>query len=169
MFHFFIIWNKSSSYSYIWHKYVPVSAYKPLYSVLKVELLQSDKQQPTIMDEPVVNTSLVNLPAEQPSSLVATVATPDSGNPIVSALQPLQCAMCGQLKSSHPSGCPSYGIACSVCGIVGHKLIFCRKVVALKKATSSQSSRSNRPAKQRSDKQSKKGNLLTHHQRRKRL
>ena len=39
------------------------SAFKPLYSVLKVELLQSDKQQPTIMDEPVVNTSLVNLPA----------------------------------------------------------------------------------------------------------
>ena len=143
-------------YSYIWHKYAPVSAHKPLYSVLKVELLQSDKHQPTIMDEPVINTSIVNLPPEQPSSLVTTVATLDSGNPIVSALQPLQCAMCGQLKSSHPSGCPSYGISCSACGIVGHKLIFCRKVIALKKATSSSPSRNNRPAKQRSDKKSKR-------------
>ena len=64
--------------------------------------------------------------------------------------------MCGQLKSSHPSGCPSYGVSCSACDIVGHKLIFCRKVISLKKTTSSPPSRSNRPAKQRSDKKSKR-------------
>ena len=58
----------------------------------------------------MVNTTTVSLPTDQPSSLVSTASTPDSGNPIVSALQPLQSAMCGQLKSSHPSGCSSYGV-----------------------------------------------------------
>ena len=115
-----------------WQKYAPIASFKPLYSFLKVELLQSDKQQPTIIDEPVVNTTTVSLPTDQPSSLVSTASTLD---PIVSALQPLHCAMCEQLKSFHPSVCPSYDVSCSACSIVGRKLIFCRKVIALKKTT----------------------------------
>jgi len=36
------------------------------------------------------------------------------------------------MKTTHPAGCPSYGVICSACGLVGHKLIFCRKVIPLK-------------------------------------
>ena len=34
---------------------------------------------------------------------------------------------------------PSYGVICYACGLVGHKLVFCRKVIALKKSSTSSS------------------------------
>ena len=59
--------------------------------------------------------------------------------------------MCGQMKATHPAGCPSYGVVCSACGLVGHKLVFCRKVIALKKSSTS-SSRGQRQPKNKDNK-----------------
>ena len=41
--------------------------------------------------------------------------------------------MCGSMKSSHPTGCPKYGIICRGWGNVGHGLLYWRKVVSLPK------------------------------------
>ena len=77
----------------------------------------------------VVTSSSVPEPT-LPVSL-ATTTSMDPLNPELTPLKPLQCAMCGQMKATHP-GCPSYGVICSAHGLVGHKLVFCRKVIALK-------------------------------------
>ena len=103
-----------------------------------MKLAQSDKNQISISEEPLVNvTTVTPLPQEPtpPLSLVSNTKSSENFNPTPVPLQPLQCAMCGQPKSSHPSRCPNYGVTCSACGFVGHNLIFCRKVIALKKST----------------------------------
>jgi hypothetical protein len=126
-------------YSYVWHKYYGSTSPKPTFSHLKAKLLQSDKNQINISEETLVNvTTVTSLPQEPtpPLSLVSAAKSTDSYNPMPTPLQPLQCAMCGQPKSTHPSGCANYGVTCSACGVVGHNLIFRRKVIALKKSTS---------------------------------
>jgi len=67
--------------------------------------------------------------------LVASNKSTEIFNPKPVPLQLLQCAMYGQLKSSHPSGCPNYGVTFSACGIAGHNLVFCCKVMASKKSS----------------------------------
>ena len=54
-------------------------------------------------------------------------------NPDLTSVKPGQCSMCGAMKSSHPTGCPNYGIICKGCGNVGHGLLLCRKVMSLTK------------------------------------
>ena len=88
-----------------------------------------------------------------PISLVASKKSTEIFNPKPIPLQPLQCAMCGQLKSSHPSG-PNYS---SACRIVRHNLVFCRKVMAFKKSTSTPTRGNNN--KKRDDNQKKNENL----------
>ena len=61
-------------YSYVWHKYYGSTSPKPTYSHLKAELLQSDKNQISISEEPLVNvTTVTPLPQETnlPLSLVS--------------------------------------------------------------------------------------------------
>jgi len=53
--------------------------------------------------------------------------------------------------------CPNYGVTCSACGIVGHNLVFCPKVMALKKSTSTPTRVNNK--KKRDNNQKKNGNL----------
>ena len=112
---------------------------------LKAESLQSDKNQVYLTkDLAVSNVVTVCSTSEPPNDLRLLWLQHhpvDPLNPQLTPLQPLQCAMCGQLKSTHPSGCPNYGVTCSACGIVGHKLVFCRKVIALTKNSTSVPSR----------------------------
>ena len=99
---------------------------KPTYSHLKAELLQSDKNQISISEETMVNVTTVTSVPHEPTphvSFVAATKSTDSINPTPIPPQSLQCAMCGQPKSSHPSGCPNYGVTCSACGIVVHNLL----------------------------------------------
>jgi len=84
----------------------------------------------------MVNVSTVTSVPHEPTppvSLVTATKSTESINPTPIPRQPLQYAMCGQPKSSHPSVCPNNGRAC---GVVGHNLIFCRKVIALNNSTS---------------------------------
>jgi len=121
-------------YSYIRHKYYGNTAVKPTYSNLKAESLQSDKNQVALPEEPAIVYVVTSSSVPEPTLPVslATTSSMDPLNPQLIPLQPLQCAMCGQMKATHLAGCPSCGVVCSACGLVGHKLVFCRKVIALK-------------------------------------
>ena len=71
-------------YSYVWHKYYGSTSPKPTFSHLKVELLQSDKNQINISEETLFNvTTVTSLPQEPtpPLSLVSTTKSTDSYNP----------------------------------------------------------------------------------------
>ena len=124
---------------------------------LKADLLQSDKNQVALPDETAIVNVVTSSSAPEPTLPVSLAATSsmDPLNPQLTPLQPLQCAMCGQMKATHPAGCPSYGVVCSACGLVGHKLVFCRKVIALKKSSTS-SSRGQRQPKNKDNKTKRK-------------
>jgi hypothetical protein len=49
-------------------------------------------------------------------------------NPTLYTQQQGQCAMCGDMKSSHPDGCPKQGIICNACERPNHGLLFCNRI-----------------------------------------
>ena len=141
-------------YSYVLHKYYGTH----LQSQPTLISRRSFYKNQISLCETIVNvTTFKSLPHEPtpPMSLVSTTKSTDSFNPTPISLQPLQCAMCGQRKSSYPSECHNYGVTCSACGVVGHNMIFCRKVIALKKSTSNPS-RGNNNERKKDNNQKKK-------------
>ena len=75
-----------------------------------------------------VTTSINKLSVDTP--VVAPPPTPiQNYNPTFLTLQHGQCAMCGQLKSTHPEGCPQFGkVICSACERPNHASLFCQRI-----------------------------------------
>ena len=97
-------------------------------------MLQLDKNQVAILDETaqvhIITTSSIT-ESIQPVSLATTTTMMNPLNPQLNPFN-VQCTL--QMKSSHSAGCLNYGVTCSACGIVGQKLEFCRKRIALPKS-----------------------------------
>jgi len=135
-------WDASYQYqfSYAWYKYYgPTSPKSTYYSHLKLEVLQSDKNQ-TMVNEASwrnngkycnshipthgVNTSCILSFHQQTNRLIPTLS------------QPYFSLFNVWMGNSNPSDFPNYDVTCSACGVMDHNLIFCRKVMRLKKSTS---------------------------------
>jgi len=131
----------SRRYSYIWHKYnYGTTAMKRTYANLKAKLLQSDKNQVSIPNETALVNEVTSSSVPESSPPVALDVTTPSMDPLNLQLTPAP-SMCGQLKSTHPARCLNNCVPCSACGIVGHELVFCRKVIALTRESTSVPSR----------------------------
>jgi len=76
----------------------------------------------------LVPTTINKLSVETP--IIAPLPSPvQNYNPTFLTLQPGQCAMCGQLKSVHPEGCPQFGkVVCSACQRPNHASLFCQRI-----------------------------------------
>ena len=127
----------SSRYSIVWHKYSGPGAPKPSYANLKAELFQSEKYLPMLSGDSILantatSTSSTDVSSKYPPVIMKATETQEF-NPDIAPPKPGQCAMCGAMKATHPTGFPQYGIICKACGNIGHALIFCRKVIALNK------------------------------------
>ena len=75
-----------------------------------------------------VTTTINKLSVETP--IITPLPSPvQNYNPTFLTLQPGQCAMCGQLKSIHPEGCPQFGkVVCSACQRPNHASLFCQRI-----------------------------------------
>ena len=149
-----------SRYSIVWHKYSGPNSPKPSYANLKAELFQSEKYLPMLSGESI----LVNTATSTSSAGVSSKSTPvimkaaeaQEFNPDIAPPKPGQCAMCGAMKATHPTGCPQYGIICKACGNIGHALLFCRKVMSLNKPHDLSKSHSNKSPRSKNKDSNKK-------------
>jgi len=130
-------------------------AIKPTYANLKAELLQSDKNQIALPDKialvNVVSSSSVPEPT-LPISLYDDIYGPTKSSTYATSTS----SMRGRMKSTHQAfGCTNFCVICTACALVRHKLVFCRKVIALKKSPTS-SSRVQRQSKNKDNKTKQK-------------
>jgi len=75
-----------------------------------------------------VTSSINKLSVDTP--ILPTTPTPaQNDTPTFLTLQHSQCAMCGQMKSTHPEGCPQFGkVVCNVCERPNRAALFCQRI-----------------------------------------
>ena len=84
---------------------------------------RAEKYEPNLSSDSAVanfvtSTSTASVSSQRPpTAMKSTVETPNI-NPELTPVKPGHCSMCGAMKSSHPTGCPNYGIICKVSGNV---------------------------------------------------
>ena len=104
-----------SCYSIVWHKYSEPSAPKPSYAYLKAELFQSEKYLPMLSGDSILAHTATGVASKSPP-VIMKAAEAQEFNPDIAPPKPVQCAMYGAMKATHPTGCPQYGIICKACG-----------------------------------------------------
>ena len=104
----------------------------PTYNEVKTQLLYLDQlNRSNSTSHPVMSTvtsSINKLSVDTP--ILPTTPTPAQNyNPTFLTLQLGQCAMCGQMKSTHSEGCPQFGkVICTVCERPNHAALFCQRI-----------------------------------------
>ena len=101
-------------YGIVWHKFSGPGAPKPSYANPKAILFQPDKYFPTLSSESILatmakSTSSTGVSSKSPVAITKATDAQEF-NPDVLTPKPGQCAMCGTMKTTHPTGCPPYGI-----------------------------------------------------------